>query len=68
MTFTGDLATLMTLGFYVLAIFYIVFTVIFYYHWMQYAVDAKIRNLSLLIYFLTTLPLLGLMGLMIFAA
>ncbi len=68
MTFTGDLATLMTLGFYALAIFYVVFSVILYYHWMQYAVNAKVRNLSLLMYFLATIPLLGLMGLMIFAA
>jgi hypothetical protein len=67
MIFTGDIATLMTLGFYVLAIFYVIFSVILYYHWMQYAVDAKVRNLSLLIYFLATIPLLGLMGLMIFA-
>jgi hypothetical protein len=68
MNFTGDLATLMTLGFYVLAIFYVIFSVILYYHWMQYAVDKKVRNLSLLIYFLATIPLLGVMALMIFAA
>jgi len=68
MSYTGDLTTLLTLGFYVLAIFYVIFSVILYYHWMQYAVDAKVRNLSLAVYFLATIPLLGLVGVMIFVA
>lgn len=67
-TFTGDLSTLMTLAFYLIAIFYIIFSVIFYYHWSQYAVDRKVRNLTLLIYILTTLPLLAIMGAMLFFA
>lgn len=65
-TTNADLSTLMTLGFYILALFYVIFSVVFYYHWMQYAVDKKVRNLSLLIYLLTTLPLLAVMGMMIF--
>lgn len=67
-TFTGNLATVMTLVFYLIAIFYIIFSVIFYYHWTQYAVDKKVRNLTLLIYILTTLPLLAIMGMMLFFA
>ncbi len=61
-----DIPTLMTLMFYILSLIYVIFSVILYYHWMQYAVDKKVRNLSLLLYITTTLPLLGIMGLMIF--
>ena len=55
----------MTLGFYVFMIFYVIFSVILYYHWMQYAVDTRVRNLSLLLYFVSTVPLLGLLGIVI---
>lgn len=67
-SFDGDLSTLMKLGFYIVSLFYVIFSVVLYYHWMEYAVDEKVRNISLSIYFLTTLPLLSLMGLMFFIA
>jgi hypothetical protein len=63
---TIDLPTLMTLGFYLLALLYVIFSVIFYYHWMQYAVDKRVRSVSLSLYIFTTLPLITIMGLMIF--
>lgn len=68
LTYSGDVATLMTLGFYIVSLVYVIFTVVLYYHWMEYAVEQRVRTLSLAIYFIVTLPLLGLMGAMIFIA
>lgn len=65
-TFSGDLADLLTLGFYIVSIAYVIFTVVLYYHWMEYAMDERVRTLSLTIYFFISLPLLALMGAMIF--
>lgn len=62
-----DLATILTLIFYILSLFYVIFSVIFYYHWMQYAVDKHIRRVTLLTYLGTTLPLVGIMALITFA-
>lgn len=64
-TFSGDLAAAMAIGFCVVSIFYVIFSVVLYYHWVEYAVEEKVRTLSLFIYFFTTLPLLALMGVMI---
>jgi hypothetical protein len=36
---------------------YCIYTVIFYYHWIEYTVDGKTQNLTLGSYFLTTIPL-----------
>lgn len=60
-----DLKTMMTLGFYLLAALYVIFSVVFYYHWTEYALDVRIRRLSITLYLLTTLPLIGLVGLML---
>lgn len=62
-----DLATILTLIFYIMSLFYVIFSVVFYYHWMQYAVDKNIRRITLLTYLATTLPLIGIMALITFA-
>jgi hypothetical protein len=60
-----ELTTTLTFIFYIMTALYAIFSVILYFHWMEYAVDNRIRNLSLLLYFLSTLPLVATMGLVI---
>lgn len=55
----------MAIGFCVVSLFYVIFTVVLYYHWAEYAVEERVRALSLTIYFFTTLPLLAIMGVMV---
>lgn len=52
------LTSLTLLVFYVVAAVYLIFTIIFYYHWNQYSVNLKMTTLTYLLYSLTTLPLI----------
>ncbi|MBP9836786.1 MAG: hypothetical protein KBC78_03050 [Candidatus Pacebacteria bacterium] len=63
-----DIAILpfLKIGFYLLLMFYIVFTAVLYYHWREYSVDEKVTRITLIFYFSTTLPLLGIMGILAF--
>ncbi len=45
------------LGFYLVTIVYLVFTIIFYYHWSQYSMDLKVTTLTYVLYAITTIPL-----------
>ena len=49
--------------FLILLIIYVVFTVIFYYHWQSYSMDKKATLQTYLAYFVITVPLLAIMGL-----
>lgn len=40
----------------------IIFGVILYYHWEQYAVDTRVKNFTYAAYVLLTIPLIGVMG------
>ena len=55
----GDLVTLL---FYAVAIGYLIFTGVLYYHWNAYASDAKVIALTYLVYFALTIPILATMG------
>ena len=46
------------LGFYGITAIYIIFTGIMYYHWKEYSIDTVVTNRTLLLYFITTLPLI----------
>ncbi|KXJ98103.1 MAG: hypothetical protein UZ19_OD1000823 [Parcubacteria bacterium OLB19] len=50
------------LGFYLILIFYIIFSAILYYHWKEYSVDEKATKITLLFYFILTIPLLSALG------
>lgn len=65
-TFFLPLTDAVTLGFYFIVSIYAVFTAIFYYHWQSYGTDTKITGLTLVLYFVTTVPLLTIMGIMTF--
>ena len=52
-----------TIVFYVAVIIYVIFTIIFYYHWQNYSVDSSATIQTYLAYFIITIPLLVLMGL-----
>ena len=56
-----DLIT--TIIFLVALIIYVVFTIIFYYHWQNYSVDKSATLQTYFAYFIITVPLLALMGL-----
>lgn len=63
-----DLQIILTAAFYIVAFFYTVFSTILYYHWNQYALNARVRTISLVAYFVCTLPCIGVAWLMIIAA
>ncbi len=56
-----DLIT--TIIFLVSVIIYVIFTIIFYYHWQNYSVDKTATIQTYFAYFMITVPLLALMGL-----
>ncbi|MES2749695.1 MAG: hypothetical protein V4606_04865 [Patescibacteria group bacterium] len=49
--------------FLVAVIIYVIFTIVFYYHWQNYSVEKSATIQTYLAYFVITLPLLALMGL-----
>lgn len=55
-----DVALLVLL---VILAMYIIYSVIFYYHWDKYAVDGKVKDITISLYFLSTVSLLIIMGL-----
>ncbi len=59
--------TLATLGFYIVAAAFAIFSAILYYHWDAYSTDAGVTRLTLVTYFSTTIPLLIIMGIMTWA-
>ena len=63
---TIPLHTALTLVFYLVVAGYTIFTFIMYYHWNEYSLDNKVSRITLLFYFLTTLPLVICMGLITF--
>ena len=56
-----DLIT--TIIFLVSVIIYVIFTIIFYYHWQNYSIDKTATIQTYFAYFMITVPLLALMGL-----
>lgn len=64
-SFALSLDTLMSLFFFFVLGSYAIFTAILYYHWQTYATDDKVSAMTLGLYFVTTIPLLMVMGLML---
>ncbi len=58
------LDTFVELGFYLSLAAYIIFTLILYYHWKEYAPDPKVEKITYIIYFATTVPLLFVLGIL----
>ena len=58
------LQNLVTLGFLLTLGLYAVFSFIMYYHWNEYSVEPKMTSLTLILYFISTLPLLLILGIM----
>ena len=61
---TLPLQNLLTLGFLLTLGLYAVFSFIMYYHWNEYSVEPKITSLTLFLYFISTVPLLLILGIM----
>ena len=53
---------LITLGFYFIMALYVVYTLVFYYHWQEYSVDAKVSRVTWVLYLVTTAPLMVALG------
>jgi len=48
--------------FYIVTAIYVVFTAIFYYHWQQYGANAKVTWITYIVYLVTTVPPMFVMG------
>ena len=55
---TLPLDSVITLSLYFIIGVYAIFTAILYYHWNTYGTDKKVTALTLIAYFVTTIPLL----------
>jgi len=53
---------LATLGFYFMAIIYIIFSAILHYHWSAYAVEKTISRTTMTLYYGSTVPLIIILG------
>jgi hypothetical protein len=62
--FLMPLDTAVTLGFYLVAAIYCIFSAILYYHWHKYTDDSKVARITLILYFALSTPLLIFMGVM----
>lgn len=60
------LATATQLGFFVMLGIYAIFTAILYYHWNTYADNRVVTRLTFVLYFLFTLPFMGVIGIIAF--
>lgn len=56
--------TFITLGFYVAAAIYLMFSIIMYYHWNEYSTDKAVSRITTIIYLATTIPLVIILGVM----
>lgn len=55
---TIPIETALTLGFYAVLFFYVIFTAVFYYHWSNYSTNAFVTSTTYIVYVSTTIPLL----------
>lgn len=55
--FAFDPADIVLLGFYLLVGFYAIFTAVLYYHWRTYSPDVRMNLVTLVTYFVITIPL-----------
>lgn len=51
--------SIVLLVFYFVAIIFLTFTLIMYYHWNEFSPDKKVSRLTAIIYLLTTLPIIA---------
>ncbi len=61
---SNHLHNLVSLGFLLTLGLYALFSFIMYYHWKEYSVEPKMTNITLALYFLTTIPPLFILGIM----
>lgn len=66
-TLTLPLAAIAQVSLYVLLIIYIIFTVVLYYHWQNYSMSKVVTGQTYVAYFITTIPLLAILGLSVLA-
>jgi len=64
--FSGDVHTIMQLVFGIIAIFYIIFSIILHYHWESYSMSKKITRLTYTYYFIGSGLILLLLALIAF--
>lgn len=59
------LDALLMLAFYLLLMTYVIFSLVFFYHWNAYALSYQVTKLTYLVYIGLSLPLLATMVLML---
>ena len=57
-----SLKTALMFGFYIMSAAYIIFTIVMYYHWNEYSVNARVTSITLITYLVTTVPLIATLG------
>lgn len=57
-----EINTIIYAAFWFLFLAYVIFSAVLYYHWKTYAMNKKIINITLAIYFCTTIPLIMIMA------
>lgn len=56
------LDSLLVLGFYLMAIVYIIFSAILYFHWEQYSTNKAVSKTTAILYLGSSLPLITIIG------
>lgn len=54
--------TILQLVFYLMLGTFAIFTAVLFYHWNNYALEKSVSRVTLLAYFISTIPLLAIMG------
>ncbi len=62
LTFDFPIYDFLALGFYLMMMFYIIFSAVLYYHWDKYSVDPKVTRITYIFYLVTTVPLMTILG------
>ncbi len=62
-----SLPDILTLFFYLTAAAYVIFSIILHYHWRQYGTNQAVAWMTLLVYGLTTVPLILIMAALTFS-
>lgn len=63
---TLPLSDLAQVSFLVTLLIVIIFSIILYYHWEQYAISKQVKNITYIAYSVITIPLISLMGILTF--
>jgi len=62
---TVSLHSILLLAMYLTTGAYVIFSAVLYYHWNTYSTDERVSRITLITFFISTFPLLLIMGLIL---